>query len=155
MTTQNHKGFTLIELMFVAVVLTVLAALAASRMRRSFDALSGELAAREMLSLMYLARARAIGEGSDYGVRITPGENSYYLVRRADSGGAAFDRIPGRWGVPHRLPRDIDYKGGEQVVTFYPDGTASPAQLRLAARDQVLTLIVDPIQGEGRLHEGS
>ncbi len=155
MPGNPENGFTLIELMFVVGLFLMMAGFSLPVFRRSFGAWTQEVAARDVLDAMNVARGRAVMERVEYGVRIASGDNRFWLVRRQSGvDGAEFERVPGSRGTVRRLPGDAQFQGGSLIV-FYPNGTATPASLQVRTRDHRVILSVDPVTGRGLLHAES
>lgn len=80
----DRRGFTLIELIFVLVLLSIAAAMVAPRMTGFFRGRALNFEARRMLSLMHYGQSRAVAEGvpvilwldpkgARYGLRVQTG----------------------------------------------------------------------------------
>lgn len=167
-----RRSFTLLELVLVMIVLSALALLtvpsvAGSRERRDLDG-----AARSVLALSRLARARAAGEGRSYRVRVDAGE--VRLVRGRDPLVAPDDpedpereapREGERWAAPVALPEGVRLLeaevGGLLIeeppfeIAFHPGGDADAAYFVWQSRSgrETVTLRVDPLLGQASIEE--
>lgn len=77
----NLRGFTLIELTLVVIILGILAAGVAPLFAGSITTLREERATRDVVALLRHAGERAVIEGVEYRVYIDPEHDCYQLVR--------------------------------------------------------------------------
>lgn len=68
MDARNEKGFTLIEVLIVGIIVTIMAAVALPRMGFVFSKNKLRTSTTAVTSSLYLARMKAVNEGEDYGV---------------------------------------------------------------------------------------
>ena len=80
MHTQREKGFTLIEILIVGVIMTVLAAIAMPRMGFLFSKNKLRTSTSSVTSSLYLARMKAVNDGENYGVQFS-GDGYIEIVR--------------------------------------------------------------------------
>ena len=154
MTSRTDRGFTLLELVLVCVVLSVLLAASLPRFQQSVERLRLERTAFELAQLLRYAHERAVGQGVELlwqwddaaqRARITAPPPS--PERLAESG-----RAPE--GVAVTLVRD------QQVVNcrcirFFPDGTTESTLVRLGSGRGDYTLQVNGATGQVRLAAGA
>jgi len=89
---RRARGFTLVELVLVMVLLTVVASLVAPRMSSFFRGRALSAEAQRFLSLTHYAQSRAVAEGVPVLLWIDPRRSAYGLeVQGAHSTGADHD----------------------------------------------------------------
>ena len=142
----HSRGFTLIEVVLVAIALTVLLTATLPRFRQTAQRLRAEQTAFEFTQLLRYAHERAVAEG-----HVTS------LVWDHDAQRAGLEVIQDD-GQPlwlsERAARSAPLAGGLSVnlsrdsspvdrITFYPDGTSEPALLRVFYDEHDYTVTID------------
>jgi len=138
-SSLQPPGFTLVELVLVAVVLAVLLTATVPGFRRTSERLRAERSAFELAQLLRLAHERAVTEGTETVWVWDAQRRRAYL----ESG-----RMVESSTLPEGLSLLLDRTGpgasGEcSCVRFFPEGTSEPAALTLTSHDQAYTLTVD------------
>lgn len=138
----NRRGFTLLELVLVCVVLGVLLTASLPRFQQSVERLRLERTAFELTQLLRYAHERSVGQGAELlwqwddaarRARITAPPPAMEPV-------AESDRVPE--GVTVTLVRDqrtVDC----QCIRFFPDGTTESTLVRVDAHQRDYTLRVN------------
>ena len=132
------RGFTLLELIAVLVIIALTMAMAAPSLRGFAASQETQETARNMLTLLQLGRMNAISEARVYRLNVHPQERTYWLTAAeggeftppADHTGRRFTLPAGvtvEWIVPSR-------GSSESYITINPNGTMEPATLRLISR---------------------
>ncbi len=80
MHTQSEKGFTLVEILIVAAIITVITAIAIPRMGFVFSKNRLRTSTSSVTSSLYLARMSAVNKGENYGVQFS-GDGYIEIVR--------------------------------------------------------------------------
>jgi general secretion pathway protein H len=148
-TRLPRRGFTLVELLVVLVVLGMALAVVAPRFASSSPALAVRSAAQTLVAGLQLARNRAITENRA-------------VVLRVDRVAAAFEFEGRRRDLPGgvRLSRpdlqDDDPAEAPIEVRFFPDGSSSGAQIGVAHGAHRLLIDIDWLTGtiQARAGEG-
>jgi type II secretion system protein H len=143
---RRRRGFTLLELTLVLILISVVLALTAPNLRgfRYGAELDGE--ARQLVSLTKYARAQAAAKGMTYVVRAADvtvqGENGPEVRRewQALSVDEETNGVPAGESLA-RLSSEgvqIDLTGSDggalEAVEFYPDGTMTPGKFHLVGQ---------------------
>jgi len=137
---QSHpRGFTLLELILVLVLVSALLALAAPSLRRFARARETTDAASHLLALTHLARSQAVAQAQVWRLNIDPDAATYWLtVQQA----GAFVNPQREYGRLFRFPAGVsvtvdgsETPDGMPYVQFYPDGRSDPATIELADPD--------------------
>jgi len=141
--------------MIVVFILTILILMSAPIFSRVGDSLSFETNKSDLMSLMDFAHGRAIMEGRRYGIQMDPLLKTYWLVRE-DPDNLNGDLIPvsERWGQTRRWTAKTEIRSNDNLVVFYPDGTATSLTLDLLSLDHpATTLRIDPVLGKAVVTE--
>jgi general secretion pathway protein H len=142
------RGFTLLELIVVFVVIGLVAAVAAPAMIGRLGPAQVETAARELASRLRQTRSAAIGGNVDLVFTIDVENRSY--------------AVPGR--PPRPLPSGIELGmttaeterlgRGAGAIRFFPDGSSTGGEIRLSSGAAGYRVEVDWLTGRVRLREG-
>ncbi|WP_006786689.1 GspH/FimT family pseudopilin [Thiorhodospira sibirica] len=125
------RGFTLIELMVVLLIMGMAAALLAPRFGSALTGLEIKGASRDLASALRYARGRAIASGSPSAVLIDVNTREYWVADRPRA-----YRLPSSVAL-NLLAGHREWQGeGRAAIRFYPDGSASGGQIRLAPAGQ-------------------
>ena len=139
--TGNERGFTLVELALVTLVITILVAATAPRLHHTAQRLRIERAAAEAAHLFRAAHEDAVA-GAQPIVWRWEDEVRRARVRTADDGPVVFESGPVPDAIAVRLAQ-----GGEPVacacVRFFPDGTSDGGRLTLSGPEGAYDVSVD------------
>lgn len=127
-TLKTEKGVTMMELMIVAVIIGVMAALAVPSFLNYTSKLEAKSTARDIVSTMRTARSKAISERMQYGVCFDPGNRCYTFFK--DKVTPTNYQFEVGDSIIHRDTLDLDvlYGGNtftNTTVVFKTDGSAS------------------------------
>jgi len=128
------KGFTLVELLVVTVLLGFVLTLGLPAFSGSIETLKAREASRHVVRLLQLARAGAIALGRPVNVVVD-------FERQ---------RIVPSIGVTYQPPRGMRLKGDGSdrlLLEFYPDGSASRGGFSLTTPGQDYHYAVNPMTG--------
>jgi prepilin-type N-terminal cleavage/methylation domain-containing protein len=148
----SYKGFTLLELVLVMVILSTVLAMAAPSLRGFFASRQTQDAAAQILSLTQLARSRAVCEGTAYRLNLDDKQGEYWLTSQQSG---AFEKLKTDFGQVFTLPKDtvLELEGVEQdqsetFIAFTPQGTTTAATIRLIDRRGQAVVITCPAATE-------
>lgn len=152
----SPRGFTLIEIMLVVVVLGLLAGLALPKMRSAMERANLQKGAREVTGLLRFARSCAVMRESQAEIRFSPETDRYQLVLHDEQGRRLGDdrrrwtrrrdarqRLVSREALrPRTLPKGVHFpviyseaplspRSDLPRVIYFPDGSATPATIAL------------------------
>lgn len=125
--TNNLRGFTLIEMLIVMVLITIMVGTIAPRLVDFAAGRRGNDAARSLVAYAHDARTEAISEGRFYRLNLDPSGRQFWLTTQDDSTG---QYVPpsGEFGKKYSLPdgvnmtTDIVQQSDGCYVTFLPSG---------------------------------
>ena len=137
---RKGTGFTLVEILLVALILSIIAGLAIPSFSSTYAALRLKKTAEELVLLMRYAQNRAItknrlmrlefdGEFSSY--RLTQSEA---LTETAGTQNETFKPVSGSWGKKFFVPGGIKVTTKKESVTIYPDGSLEKIEIDLCNR---------------------
>lgn len=130
---MKEKGFTLIELMVVVIIMGVVAAFSVPNFLRSLPTTRLNGSADDLRGKLMLARVRAIGEGVPYIARFTANGTSYTIVKDLNANGTIDNGEPtATHSYETGVSNDQIPAGNPSVVIFSPRGEATvPGGVRL------------------------
>jgi prepilin-type N-terminal cleavage/methylation domain-containing protein len=144
MNTQkiNHggekRGFTLLELILVMVILSTVLAMSAPSLRGFFGSRQTHDTAAQILALTQLARSQAISEGIVYRLNFDTRERTYWLTAQQSG---TFEELKTEFGRIFTLPKDmvmeledVQEEDTEKFLVFTPQGTVTAGTIRLIDR---------------------
>jgi prepilin-type N-terminal cleavage/methylation domain-containing protein len=102
--TQS-RGFTLIELVLVMVIIAIVAGMLAPAIARFSRGRAGDNLAGEIVGLAQYAHAQAIAEARTYRLNFDPNARQFWLT--ADNGGGTFTAPKNNFGQRFTLPSEI------------------------------------------------
>jgi prepilin-type N-terminal cleavage/methylation domain-containing protein len=136
---QNiERGFTLLELILVMVILSTVLAMAAPSLRGFFGSRKTHDTGSQILSLTQFARSQAISEGIIYRLNFDTRERTYWLTAQKSG---TFELLDTEFGQIFTLPNDIaleledtEIEGNDIFIKFTPQGTVTAGTIRLVDR---------------------
>ncbi|CAA9403069.1 MAG: hypothetical protein AVDCRST_MAG64-1828, partial [uncultured Phycisphaerae bacterium] len=167
---RPRRGFTLMELILVLLILTVIVGITIPSLRgpaakRGIDECSGQL-----LALAQYARSQAVSEGVAYRLNVDAANGVYYLTRQD---GPDFYELGHEFGRQFEVPEGIEVQWDDAFLTqqlqaaeatgqvlpervaaavpyveFRPSGRTDPALIRLTDRDGEVTQVLCPSSTE-------
>lgn len=142
------RGFTLFELLVVLVLAGLLLAIVAPRLEGTLETLELRSAARDVNAALRQTRARAQAVGEPVPWTLDIHENRFWIGDSANQHGTAIDS---------RIALSL-YTAEQDVITqargtifFYPDGTASGGEVRLAIGDRHIDVHINWLTGRSRI----
>ena len=144
MSRSAHRGFTLIEMAVVLVIIAIGITLAVPLIEGGFDSREVRRAARQIASTMVHCRVEALAKSA-------PQE---LIINRARNTIATSDW--GRWAqltdraVIERVDGGADVGDGSRQILFFPNGSTSGADVVVASRrdrSNRIRITLDPLIG--------
>jgi general secretion pathway protein H len=150
---RRARGFTLIEMTVVLVIIAIGSLLAVPMMLSGLDAREVRRAARQIASTMHFCRGEAVALGLPQELVIDPLRNSIHTTDW------------GRWAVLtdraviERIEGGVPLGDGLVQIQFFPNGSTSGAEVVLARRknrlEERLVVRLDPLLGSVRVEDES
>jgi len=141
----QSRGFTLVELMVVMVIIALVMGLVATSMSRSISGAEARAASRKLVASLRYTRARAIIDKSEKVFQLDTDTRSY--------------RAPGRKQIT--LPEGVEVKittarseiTSESVsgIRFFPDGGSTGGHIELLVNDREYRVNIAWLTGEANL----
>jgi len=134
----GSRGFTLLELILVMVILSTVLALAAPSLRGFFASRQINDTATQILALTQFARSQAISEGIAYRLNFDTQQRTYWLTAQQ---AGVFEQPKTEFGQVFELPKDmamelesLEKQERDVFLAFTPYGTVTPGTVRLIDR---------------------
>ncbi len=140
------RGFTLIEIMLVVLLLGIIAGLAVPNLGRTYYRILLNQTTQQMAYVMRYAQSRAIIKKDQHEMVIDTERNRYYLTQEKISdlseypSEPVFERISGRLGRNFEIPKTIQLQTADASIRFYPDGRIDKAVVSLCYQTQCLKI---------------
>ena|SRR5687768_13309044 len=159
-----RRGFSLIELMVVLLLIAVLIAMIIPAMHGTYEDALLRSTARRLVDVCNLANSRAVTFNQVFCVRLNTKEGKYLVEpqRKTVASVKQFAPFEGvfdqRVSVELRRPQveSEDNENQRDQITFYPDGTADARELLLRDRQGFrLALRINPITARVQIVEPS
>lgn len=130
----DRRGFSLIELLLVLILLGAIAGVAAPATGRLLDQLAFRKETGALLAQLRAARLLATGKGKAISVGVA-NENGLWQAEGSEE--------------PHPLASDGDLtvRFDPTTITFYPEGFATPAIIRVSRGKKAARFTIDPLTG--------
>ncbi|MCW8925797.1 MAG: GspH/FimT family pseudopilin [Xanthomonadales bacterium] len=142
---SGNRGFTLVEVMVVMVIIALVMGMVATSMSRSISGAEARAAARKVVASLRYTRARAVLDKSERVFLVNTEERSY--------------QAPGRKQV--QLPEGVDVTvttarseiTAEDVagIRFFPDGGSTGGHIELFVNEREYRINVAWLTGESSL----
>lgn len=143
-SVRNHslKGFTLIELICVVIIISVLTAASLPQINKYFDTLELSSFSRDLQVYMNYLCQRAIVERKIIYFNIDQDKKQYW----------AYTTEEGNILKVYHIPERITVASEQKQVVFYPDGAIDKVSIKLMNRDnQYVSLTTRRVFGGAKL----
>jgi general secretion pathway protein H len=155
--TGSLRGFTLIEILLVIVLLSIAATIAAPRFRTAWDRVQHEQSIERLKQTLQYARNRAAIDDRIYRFVIDPYARAYHLEVGSSgdpSSPVIFRRELSSRGRGKRIAGVIDVSMSPPEILFFPSGASTGGRIELShdAKDKT-AIEVTAVTGHISIHE--
>jgi prepilin-type N-terminal cleavage/methylation domain-containing protein len=154
---ERSRGFTLLEILLVTLIIGILISVASVRFRRTFDNIKFRNYVLDTAALLRYAHDNAILEKDTYRIRFTEDPAGYRLEKAPGlyrEGQSKFQRVKDRTGALRQLPTHVAVDLEPTGIVFYPDGTASEALWAFTdSQDRTMSIVVTAETGDSRVED--
>ena len=146
------KGFTLLELVMVLVLISTVLAMAAPSLRGFVKGRQIAEAVAQVLSLTHLARSQAASQGCVYRLNIDAEAKAYWLTMQRAGTFVELDSEHGRrFHLPEEVSVTLEFSVTNALTTyiqFYPDGRSDQVTIKLTGRGKKVFEVTCPSAAE-------
>jgi general secretion pathway protein H len=145
MQAGRARGFTLVEVTVVMVIVALVMGLVATSMSRSVSGAEARAAARELVASLRYTRARAILDKSEQVFEVNTDERSYQAPGR--------EQVDLPEGVDITITTALSEISAEGIagIRFFPDGGSTGGSIELTVNERDYLVTVAWLTGETRL----
>ena len=142
---HRSRGFTLVELLVVLVIVAAVVALGAGAMHRRLPGQQLQQSARELAAQLRFTRAQAIATGQPQVFTLDANTREWRAGERRDG------RLPRGIAVRATGARNEQQREGVVAVRFFPEGAATGGRFLLSRERAAWQVDVEWLTGEVRL----
>ena len=135
------KAFSLIELLLVAVLLSVLAGLAVPQFSKTYATFQLKETAANIAYLLRYAQGRSVVKNKKHQFQFSPDYLQYWLEEEQSSGEnpagseVFFSLIPGRLGRISSVPEGVTITSDRFSIVFTPDGKIDKTKIEFQGKN--------------------
>ncbi|NQT06348.1 MAG: hypothetical protein HQ575_02300 [Candidatus Omnitrophica bacterium] len=139
---NSQHGYTLLELILLAIIITVLVGVSTPLFKNTFSDLELKDASFNLSRIIGFVQEKAILEGLNFKIVLNADKSLYYISKEDPKRKGIYERLKDKTGRLFKLPRDVKIKSTVKEITFYPDGHSQKASITLTGRTGSVTLNV-------------
>lgn len=137
---MNNKGFTLIELIAVMIIIASICAIVLPNSGKILTNIKRTSTIRQMCAILNYARGQAVIRGTDYQVNFNLEKKSCWITKKEND---TYILLKGNEGKTFLIPREFSFQTETEAVTFYPKGNSSGGEICI----ENFQIVVDKITG--------
>lgn len=142
-----ERGFTLVEILVVIVIMGVIVATIASAMGYSLTGQQMRSASRDLVAALRYTRGQAIVKREPQVLLLNVDDKSYRVANRSPV------QLPPQFDLAIETARQEMLSRGEGGIRFYPDGSSTGGNIELSRGDTVWRIDINWLTGEVSLRE--
>jgi general secretion pathway protein H len=146
-TPSAERGFTLVEILVVIMIMGVVVAMVGSAMGYSLTGQQMRSASRDLIAALRYTRGQAIVKREPQVLMLNVDEKSYRAATRASV------KLPEQFDLAIETARQEMVSEGEAGIRFYPDGSSTGGNIELSRGDTVWRIDINWLTGEVSLRE--
>lgn len=155
MKNFRDRGFTLLELMLVIVIIAIVLAVTYPSLSRGTTALRLRATGRDVLNTFRFAREKAVTEQVGMKVVVNPEKQQMILTDYLGEGKRTYD-LPPDVRIRQAALAGNAVTDGTAVFHFLPNGSCDRGEVLLQSdRGARLKIVTDPITGGARIESDS
>ncbi|MBU0485215.1 MAG: prepilin-type N-terminal cleavage/methylation domain-containing protein [Proteobacteria bacterium] len=133
---KKNKGFSLLEMMAVLVLLGIMAGLAAPATGRFLNSLSFRRQTAKIMKIIRYARLISVTKAQEVHLTLADSDDCQFML----SGAIEESKDCG-------LQEGDSLELDREEIIFYPEGQASPAQLTFSRGERIKTIYIEVLTG--------
>jgi prepilin-type N-terminal cleavage/methylation domain-containing protein len=132
---HSRRGFSLLELLLVAAVLTVMAGLTLPQFKNTYHQIILKNAVSDLVYTMRYAGSRSLIKNKNHRLEFDSDFKSYWLTEVSEKQDKAFEKISGSAGKIVRLPALVAIQSDQTTIDFFSDGSMEKEDINVCFRD--------------------
>tara|TARA_B100000686_G_scaffold43481_1_gene45699 strand:- start:359 stop:847 length:489 start_codon:yes stop_codon:yes gene_type:complete len=147
----NIRGFTLLELIIVLILIALIAGLTTPYLMATLDRVKGEASVKRIATLFRAARSKAVSEKVPYSFNANMENNQYWLINMETEETSSIHKLDKTIKIFEFSDKEETITDGIFNIFFYPQGNTSGGTLFLTSRGTMkvnYSLTLDPITGK-------
>jgi Tfp pilus assembly protein FimT len=130
----NKRGFTLIELILLTVILAVLVGVSTPLFSKTFSSLRLRDDSYNLAKLINYIQEKSVIEGRIYKLVLDAEKKRYYVMVSDSTDPKKYTRLDEKAGKIFHLSDQVSIKARKSEILFYPDGHSDKAAIVLSNR---------------------
>jgi prepilin-type N-terminal cleavage/methylation domain-containing protein len=150
---NSAHGFTLVELIVVIGIMSVLLTFSFPALNNLYRNWQLDLSANELRQCLLSLRTNSITERCRYKLVFESGSNGYSILKEDldHEGDRLYISPVGKWGKTQYFSEGLTLVSNKPEITFYPDGTATPAEFTVGVNSLKLMMVLDGALGYAKI----
>ncbi len=120
MKIKEEKGFTLIEMLLVVLVLAIIAGISIPNFKGTYSGMQLKNEVDQLTYLMRYAQSRAVIKNAPMQVVFISNNRQYRLLQKKED---EFEKFSSRMGRLYSVSDKISITAQKDHINFYPDGS--------------------------------
>ncbi|MBL8274334.1 MAG: GspH/FimT family pseudopilin [Xanthomonadales bacterium] len=146
---QRVRGFTLVEIMVVLVLIALLLGVASFGFSQTINAARVRAAGKDLVAALRYTRGHAIVSGEEQALELDIEARTYTAPERSA------EELPGKMELRLVTAAEEQTSQTSGRIRFYPDGSSTGGKVRLISGEREWQVQVGWLTGEVRLREAT